>query len=408
MMKPPNHVAARLFCAVFFVTAAVQADPVFSNVTIAQREGTKLVDITYDLSGATPASTVTLSVSHQGTALAATSVTGAVGVGIADGSGQTIVWDAGADADHALLSLSFSLTAVREFAWIPEGDFTMGDAQDGLTNAPQHTVNVPGFYIGTHEVSYGLWQEVRAWALDNGYTDLYDGSVDGWDEVGAGKGDDHPVHSVSWYDAVKWCNAASERAGLEPVYYLSEDGVVDPVYRSDAHVPYIDYSKQGYRLPTEAEWEKAARGGVSSDENGPRFQWGNEISHNEANYKANSVYAYDYSGATEDTFHPDYSGDGEAMPYTAPVGSFAANDYGLYDMSGNLWEWCNDRYVSSYYSSPDRPDTDPQGPDTGSNRVRRGGSWVNDARYSRVAHRNYTGPGGRSDRSGFRLVLRTQ
>ena len=125
----------------------------------------------------------------------------------------------------------------------------MGDGLDGRWDAPEHEVSVSGFFIGTHEVSWALWQEVRDWAVLNAYSDLQG--------YGLGKAADHPVQNVNWYDAVKWCNAASERAGLEPVYYVSEGGAV---YRSGETQPYIDYRKQGYRLPTEAEWGDGGTG----------------------------------------------------------------------------------------------------------------------------------------------------
>jgi formylglycine-generating enzyme required for sulfatase activity len=277
-------------------------------------------------------------------------------------------------------------------ALVPAGPFTMGDTfGEGYSyELPLHTVQVSVIYMDQFEVTKALWDEVLGWANTHGY-DL--------GGIGMGKAANHPVHTVSWYDVVKWCNARSEREGRVPAYYTS--AAVTTVYRSeqvDVQNNWVKWSS-GYRLPTEAEWEKAARGGDS----GQRFPWSgtNNITHSQANYNSSSSVAYDTSPTRG--FHPSFQAGG--YPYTSPVGSFAPNGYGLYDMAGNLWEWTWDWYGSYTASSA----TDPRGPTSGSIRVLRGGGWLYGAVVCRAAVRagNDSGiePTYRNDNYGFRTVL---
>lgn len=274
---------------------------------------------------------------------------------------------------------------------IPAGPFQMGDvfAEGEPDEFPVHAVTVSAFHMDQYPVTKALWDEVREWGLDNEYEDL--------PEAG-GKGPSHPVHSVSWYDAVKWCNARSEMEGLSPEYRYVEGPIVQ-VYRSgDRDDVFLSWVGDGYRLPTEAEWEKAARGGAK----GRRFPWAdaNTITHARANYHANPGF-YDYDVSPTSGYHPDYSGGSE--PHTSPVGSFAPNGYGLYDMAGNVWEWCWDWYSEIYYS--DSPDHDPRGPAATTNRVMRGGAWdFSFAERARCAYRGQAAPAVPTTSIGFRCV----
>jgi formylglycine-generating enzyme required for sulfatase activity len=190
---------------------------------------------------------------------------------------------------------------------IPAGSFQMGDSfnEGNPDERPVHAVYVSAFYVNKYEVTKGLWDEVATWASSHGY-DIGSGSI-------SGTGPAHPAADVPWCEAVKWANARSEREGLTPCYTVSES-----VYRTGGSGSVVcNWSANGYRLPTEAEWEKAARGGAA----GRRYPWGDtdEIGASRANYNG-------YCGGT------------------SPVGSFPANGYGLYDMAGNVWEWCWDWY----------------------------------------------------------------
>ena len=191
----------------------------------------------------------------------------------------------------------------------------------------------------------------------------------------------YPVRGVTWYGAAAYCNWRSQQEGRQPCYNLS--------------TWECDFSKNGYRLPTEAQWEYAARGGWE----GRRFPWGNTITHSQANYFSDSRYSYDISSSRG--LHPAWP-----QPYTSPVGTFAPNDYGLYDMAGNVWEWCNDWYGDTSYASG--PQRNPNGPESGTYRVLRGGSWATGfAFFCRVSARGAGSPNGRSDMNslGFRVCL---
>jgi formylglycine-generating enzyme len=276
-------------------------------------------------------------------------------------------------------------SAPNNMALIPAGSFTMGDtfSEGDSDELPLHTVNVSAFYMDKYEVTKALWDDVYVWAINHGYS---------FDSVGSGKAANHPVQTIAWYDMVKWCNARSEKEGKTPAYYT--DAGLSARYRTGQVAPYVNWSS-GYRLPTEAEWEKAARGGAS----GHRFSWtdADTITHSRANYYSSSSYAYDVSPTSG--YHPTFNIG--ISPYTSPVGSFAPNGYGLYDMTGNVWEWCWDWYGSYSPSSQ----SDPRGPPSGSLRVLRGGSWTDYAIGCRSAYRGNDTPGGTSYAYGFRSVL---
>lgn len=296
-------------------------------------------------------------------------------------------------SNHVVRCRLFDLNPPVGMAFIPGGSFTMGNAMnpgDGKSDElPLRTVYVSGFYMDKYIVTKALWDEVVAWNGGNGYS---------YTSAASATATNHPVIYVNWYDMVKWCNARSEKEGLTPCYYT--DAGLSAIYKTGQVSPYVKWDTNGYRLPTEAEWEKAARGGAS----GHRFPWSDAdtISHSRANYNGYSLacdlnsdltFAYDDSCG----YHPTFN---NGVYATSPVGYFAPNAYGLYDMAGNVCQRCWDWYGA--YSSGSQ--TDPRGPSAGSLRVMRGGSWYNHADVSRCANRYPYNPAFDYYDVGFRCV----
>jgi formylglycine-generating enzyme required for sulfatase activity len=247
--------------------------------------------------------------------------------------------------------------------WIPAGTFTMGctGGQVGRCEpdeGPDHTVHISeGFWLEQTETSQRQWREVV-------------GSPHA--SASASCGELCPVVSLSWCEAVTFANARSRKEGLQPAYLLpwSREAPIGPRCAEQAREVQWERSASGYRLPTEAEWEYAARAGGDTP----------------------------YSGGTEPGALAWYDANGAQS--THPGGQKAPNAWGLHDMSGNAWEWVWDGY-SGY--GPD-PLTDPSGPTWGTDRVKRGGGYSSQALHLRVAARDSLSPQVVSDSLGFRLA----
>ena len=233
----------------------------------------------------------------------------------------------------------------------------------------EHNLTVQTFYMDSKEVTKARWDEVFLWAKAHGYQ---------FDNPGGGKAPDHPVVSVNWFDCVKWCNARSEKEG-RPVCYLL-DG---KPYRTGKDIKglKVDFAVAGYRLPTDAEWEYAARGGLP----GKRYPWGDEIDHTKANYLGHSS-GITYDKGYEGNNRQFVTADGAS---TAAVGSFPPNAYGLYDMVGNVWEWNWDWSLTS-------PNV---------HRSLRGGAYSYSCDYARLASRSDLYTENTYYSIGFRTVL---
>jgi len=231
---------------------------------------------------------------------------------------------------------------------IPAGEFQMGNANGEEDEKPVHNVRISAFYMDKYEVTQKEYEKLMG------------------RNPSKAKTPDNPVEQLSWFAAVKYCNARSLREGLQPCYEL------EPLK--------CHFDANGYRLPTEAEWEYACRAGKKSD-----YSFGD---------RPDSLAKYAW-----------FKGNANKSPH--PVGQKAPNPWGLYDMHGNVWEWCNDKYGETDYQQSETDN--PKGPATGATCVLRGGGWNSSEDSCRSSTRYNEAPGLADvcfgyDAYGFRCV----
>jgi formylglycine-generating enzyme required for sulfatase activity len=243
--------------------------------------------------------------------------------------------------------LSYTTETNIEMIAVKGGTFQMGSNYGENEEKPVHQVKINDFYISKYEITQKQWKAV----MGNNPSHF--------------NGNDRPVENISWYTAVVYCNKKSDMEELEKCYSGRGDNIK------------CDFSKNGYRLPTEAEWEYAARGGIESDNANYRYAGSNNLD--------------------EVAWYRDNSGD-----KTHPVGQKQPNELGIYDTSGNVWEWCNDWSDEDYYGYS--PVSNPKGPSNGSYRVLRGGSWNIVDYRCRISVRGMTLPSFSGSNVGFRIA----
>ncbi|MDZ4121958.1 MAG: SUMF1/EgtB/PvdO family nonheme iron enzyme [Candidatus Cloacimonadaceae bacterium] len=383
-MKSAFVSLAILFC-IFLLSATTP--PVVSNMTAAQRtDGSYIIDIYYDVYDADGDTlSISLQVSDDNGLtcnVPCTMVSGDIGTNINQGNNKHIVWNLG--LEHPMVSSNFSFkvsaddgyeppTVPVNFVLVPGGSFTMGDTRGGgnSNELPTHSVTLNSFYMAKYEVTQSEWQAVMG---------TWNSDPLGWGSAGVGS--NYPVYYVSWYAILKYCNLRSMAEGLTPVYTISSStdpanwGAVPTSNNATWNAAICNWSANGYRLPTEAEWEYAARGATNTPD-------------------------YLYSGSNDINAVAWYDGNNTPNS-TKPVGTKAHNGIGLYDMSGNVFEWCWDWYADTYNSSS--PINNPTGPTSGTFRVRRGGSFDSSATSCRVAFRSGNNPNFRYNFIGLRVV----
>lgn len=274
-------------------------------------------------------------------------------------------------------------------------------------------VKLSPYVLGKTEVTYKLWKEVYDWAVkpENGYT-FKNAGKKGSD--GTGNDEEQPVTCVSWRDCIVWCNAYTEKttdSDADCVYRKSKDDTTvlkDATAKEGEEVficdnAYADMDKKGFRLPTEAEWEYAARWQGSDNTNAVQY---GDVWLTKLNSASGAKDKWNTTETGEVAWYNGNSGN-----KTHPVGEKRANTLGLHDMSGNVVEWCFDWYnddptLNDNAYKREAIVTDPQGATSGNRRIVRGGRWRDSARTCTVGIRNHGDPSGKSMYLGFRLAWR--